>query len=54
MVSGIHVAGPMHAPIPATKATLLNPLHDDRVAGKEADWDLQDGSPVHSVTKILC
>ena len=41
------------APIPATTATLLiNPLCDDRVAGKEADWNLREGPPVHSATKI--
>lgn len=54
MVSGIHVAGPVPPPIHAALASLLSPLPDDRVAGKEPGRDLQAGSSVHSVTKILC
>ena len=54
LVSGIHVAGPVPPPIPAALAISLSPLRDDRVAGKEAGRDLQGGSSVHSVAKILC
>ena len=47
--------GPCVTSIPATMAALLiSPLGNDRVAGKEADQDPQDGSPVHSIIKIFC